>query len=130
MTNSTRCDWDVLIVDGTGSKTGESSRLLDALAAHGLRLRLDITVPPSVASVSYSVIENSKRAAYVVLLLTTTDEEGKQRTEFLAAPGPRFSDRNSGFASAEACRPPDSIEVGKLGPDVGELADRIARRLQ
>ena len=120
VTRGTYCEWDVPIVDGTGRLTGESNRLLDALAGHGLRILLDVVRPPSVATVTEQVLEHAGKSAYCVILLTTSDNDsGEERTEFIAVP------RKSAMPV-----PPDSIEIGKLGTDVADLAERIARRLR
>jgi len=125
------CDrtWDVVIVDATGKPADCSLRLQAELLLRDLRVKLEVVPSPGVGDLPPLTGARVSQAAYVVILLTKRENDGREETGFVAVPAPRYQGQLPTFAPHGAKAPAESIETGRIG-DVAALAGRIAERVQ
>jgi len=128
--DTSKDDWDVVILDGTGKSPDDSQQLRDDLARRRLRVKLMIVLPPMV-SVSPTVVnEEAKRARYCVILLRMRRSTPVGETAYFIVPTPRTLRQAKARAPTGARIPMEGVESGRLGGDFAGLADRVERRLR
>jgi hypothetical protein len=127
--NATERAFDVVIVDATGKPADCSLRLRGELLLRELRVQLEILPSPGIGDLPPLTGARVEQAAYVVILLTRREDDGREVTAYVAVPAPKFPGQEPAFAPQGAKAPPGSIETGRVGDDVAALAGRIAERL-
>jgi hypothetical protein len=121
--------WDVVIVDATGKPADCSLRLRGELLLRDLRVHLEVVPSPGVGDLPPLTGARVSQAAYVVILLTKREDDGREVTAYVAVPAPRFPGQAAAFAPHGVRATPGSIETGRVGDDLTALAARIAERL-
>jgi hypothetical protein len=122
--------WDVVIVDATGKPADLSLRLRGELLLRDLRVQLEIVAAPSDPNAPPISGEQLTRAAYAVVLITVRGDDEREETAYVGVPAARYPGESAKFAPAGTKAPPGSVETGRVGDDVAELAGRIAGRLR
>jgi len=128
--DTSKDDWDVVILDGTGKPPDDSQQLRDELARRRLRVKLMI-VPPPLVSVSPTVVnEEAKRARYCVILLRMRRSTPVGETAYFIVPTPRTLRQDKAGGRTGAKVPMAAVESGRLGGDLAGLAERVERRIR
>jgi hypothetical protein len=122
--------FDVVIVDATGQPADCSLRLRGELLLRDLRVQLEVVPSPSIGDLPALTVARVSQAAYVVILMTTREDDGREETSYVAVPAPRFPGQSPDFAPHGAKAPSGSIETGPIRDDLAALAGRIAGRLR
>jgi len=122
--------FDVVIVDATGKPADCSLRLRAELLLLDLRVQLEVVPSPGIGDLPALTGARASQAAYVVILMTTREDDGREETGYVAVPAPQFQGQSPKFAPHGVKAPAGSIETGRLGNDVAALAGRIAERCQ
>jgi hypothetical protein len=127
--NATERAFDVVIVDATGKAAGCSPRLRGELLLRDLRVQLEVVPSPGIGDLPPLTGARVSQAAYVVILLTKREDDGREVTAYVAVPAPRFPGQEPRFAPKGVKAPARTIETGMVGDDVAGLAGRIAERV-
>jgi hypothetical protein len=127
--NATERAYDVVIVDATGKPADCSLRLRGELLLRDLRVQLEVVSSPGVGDLPPLTGARVSQAAYVVILLTKREDDGREETAYVAVPAPKFPGQEPAFAPHGVKAPAGSIETGRVDDDVAALAGRIAERV-
>src|SRR5258708_29478712 len=82
--------WDVVIVDATGKPADCSLRLQAELLRRDLRVQLEVVPSPGIGELPPLTGARVGQAAYMVLLMTKREDDGREATAYVAAPALRF----------------------------------------
>ncbi|SRR5258706_1345578 len=127
--SATERAFEVVIVDATGKPADCSLRLRAELLLLDLRVQLEVVPSPGIGDLPALTGARVSQAAYVVILLTKREGDGREETHYVGVPAPWYRGQSPTFAPHEAKGPAGSIETGRIGDDVAALAGRIAERL-